>query len=157
MTNRYTPDDEDDDPISLFDDEWYSTVSDAVSYTFKILEGDGRRIVANKQDLARAIIDYNINRRLTEQIASIPIPTVLDWSNSTSVEIFDEFASIVSICSEKKDFKKQVIRIKCGKNQKAVEQFLFWKDVNNNESEKIVISEHIQKNNTIVCTIEQKV
>lgn len=158
MTDRFNPDDNDDEiENSLFDEEWYGNVTKAINYTFEILESDNRKIVANKEAVAKAIIDWNIEKRLTEKISILPIPEVLDWTEATAVQIFDEFASVICLCAKNKEFKKHIVKIKCGKNKSALEQFRFWEDVSNNEENGLIISDHIQKNNTIVCVIKKKV
>lgn len=158
MTDRFNPDDNDDDiENSLFDEEWYGNVTKAINYTFEILESDNRKIVANKEAVAKAIIDWNIEKRLAEKISILPIPEVLDWTEATAVQIFDEFASVICLCCKNDKFKKHVIRIKYGKNQSVVEQYKFWEKVSNEEDNSIIISSRVQKNNTIVCTIKKRV
>ena len=76
MTNRFTPDD--DLESSFFDEEWYNKVSSAINYTFEILERNNTRVVANKESLAKAIIDYNIEKKLAESTSKLPLPEVLD-------------------------------------------------------------------------------
>lgn len=157
MTNRFVPDDFDDNLENpLFDEEWYNKVSNAINYTFEILEHDSRRILLNKETIAKVIIDYNIEKRLAENATKLPIPTILDWSKANSVQIFDEFASVVCLCSKNNKLKKHTIKIMCGENTAAIEQFKFWEKVNNDEENNLIISDKIEKNNTIICIIQKR-
>ena len=155
MTNRFTPDD--DLESSFFDEEWYNKVSSAINYTFEILERNNTRVVANKESLAKAIIDYNIEKKLAESTSKLPLPEVLDWTKATSVQIFDEFASVICLCAKNEEFKKHIVKIKCGKNKSALEQFRFWEDVSNKEENGLTISDRIQKNKKNDCIIKKKV
>ena len=76
MTNRFTPPDNDPEN-SLFDEEWYNKVSRAINYTFEILEKNNTRTIVNKDSLAKAIIDYNIEKKLAESASKLPLPNTL--------------------------------------------------------------------------------
>ena len=157
MANRFIPDDYDHNlENKLFDEKWYIKVSSAINYTFDILENNNKRILLNKETIAKAIIDYNIEKKLSENVDSLPIPTLLDWSKANSVQIFDEFASIVCLCNKNDKFKRHVVKIICNNNKSAIEQFKFWEKVNNEEKNNTIISDKIQKNNIIICIIKRR-
>ena len=129
---------------SIFTEEWYEKVAEAVQYTINQLESANNRIIANKDDLAKYIVDYNIHRELNELVQKCPLPTILDWRSHTITEMSNEFKDLLETCLQKNGFTKHTFTIKYGSNKCANIVADFWKEIIRSEMKKLSVT--VRKN-----------
>lgn len=135
----------------IFDDEWYSNVSDAINYTLKIAPR------LNPEMVIPYIINYNINKQLEEKVLNKiadNLPKSLDWRTIDVLKAFDEFKDIVDKCDVCPVFKKHSLKIMLPKQSVLYNEILIWKElVNSNYPGILITSELIQTKNQYKLTI----
>jgi len=140
----------------VFTPEWYDNVSAAINFVFDTFEKDGKRIITNRDQVAKSIIDYNIEKKLEETRSQLPIPCVYNWQKSDIIEIFDDLSYVLHLCREKNVFKKHEMTLKFGRNKKGLNNFYFWKDVLNKELDDIYIETKELTKSSLECIIRKK-
>ena len=103
---------------SIFTEEWYEKVAEAVQYTINQLESANNRIIANKDDL--------------------------DWRSHTITEMSNEFKDLLETCLQKNGFTKHTFTIKYGSNKCANIVADFWKEIIRSEMKKLSVT--VRKN-----------
>lgn len=140
----------------VFTPEWYDNVTTAINFVFDAFEKDGKRIITNRDQVAKSIIDYNIERRLNETKSQLPIPLVYNWQKYDIIEIFDDFSYVLHLCRDKIGFKKHEMTLKFGRNKKAMNNFYFWKDVLTKELNDLSIETEELTKSSLKCIIRKK-
>ena len=144
----------------LFTTEWHDKVSNIISRTLKILDKKIETGEYNASKIVEDIIDYNINKRLSDytedMIQEIPLPEVLDWRKSSYEEVFEDFRCLVDAFQMKIDIKLHKLVVIYGKNNRALRHYQILKECVNSEYENISLSERKLENNRILVTFRKK-
>lgn len=82
----------------VFNDEWLNNV-----YSAAVIAMDyGKNTNKDIEEIAKSVIDYNIEKKLEETILTTlfnNLPKKLNWKEKNLIEAFDEFKEILDICS----------------------------------------------------------
>ena len=140
----------------VFTPEWYDNVTAAINFVFDTFERDGRRIITNRDQVAKSIIDYNIEKKLEETKSQLPMPFVYNWQKSDIIDMFDDLSYVLHLCREKIDFKEHKMTLKFGRNNKGLNNFYFWKDILNQELNDINIETRELTKSSLECIIRKK-
>ena len=132
----------------LFTTEWHDKVSNIISRTLEILDKKIETGEYNASKIVEDIIDYNINKRLSDytedMIQEIPLPEVLDWRKSSYEEVFEDFRCLVDAFQMKIDIKLHELVVIYGKNNRALRHYQILKEcVKNYEENKLKNSDYV--------------
>ena len=126
MTKLPTDNNNNNDDLcdSLFDEEWHNKVQRTISFTIKKL--DESNTDYDHLSVVKKIIDYNIEKTLTEALSSMKFPEALDFSTVNYCEAFEEFHRVLGIFMNGKE-KTAELDIYVGNNE-VVEDFILSLD-----------------------------
>lgn len=113
---------------ALFPEEWYRKVTQAIEFAIRKLGCDNMKAV----DLAKYIIDYNIEMRLESALsesAELILPKSVDWSKMQNQDAFEAFNALLETCDLCKKLKNYTLEINFGVNNVLYNEFLLWKEV----------------------------
>ena len=123
---------------ALFPEEWYKKVTQAIEFAIHRLGCDNMKAV----DLAKYIIDYNIEMRLETALsesAELILPKSIDWSKMDVQSAFEAFNALLETCDLCKKLKNYKLEINFGTNNILYNEFLLWKEVLPNRFPRLVV------------------
>ncbi|MGN1392606.1 MAG: hypothetical protein ACI4V7_00970 [Succinivibrionaceae bacterium] len=122
----------------IFTEEWYNDVSKAADLALEHSE----KLNMSEDEVIRYIIDYNITKRLQEQVLDTlvsKLPKVIDWRGMIITEAFLEFKDIIDSCNICDKFKTYKARINLNSNQ-LLNEFYIWKELVNSDYPRLFVS-----------------
>lgn len=98
----------------LFNEEWHDKIQRVIEFTMMKL--DESNVNYNRLEVAKKIIDFNINKTLTEALSCMEFPNALDFSLSNYYEAFEEFHRVLGLFLDRKE-KRAELDIYLGNNE----------------------------------------
>jgi len=113
---------------ALFPEHWYRKVTEAVDFAIIKLGLHNAEAI----NLAKHIIDWNIEQRLNEALiesAELLLPKKVNWSKMDADHAFEAFNALLETCELCSILKSYKLEIKFGNNMPLYNEFLLWKEV----------------------------
>ena len=113
---------------ALFPEEWYIKVTKSIEFVLQHYNFTGQQAA----DVAKRIIDYNIEKRLDSALtesADLLLPKDVNWSDIDIQSAFEAFNALLETCDACRVLKKYSVKINFGNNNPLYNEFLLWKEV----------------------------
>ena len=134
---------------ALFNDDWHRKIQNVIEFTMRKL--DQAHIRYDRVIVAKKIIDYNIQKTLSEALSSMEVPEALDFSLIDYYQAFEEFHKVLDVFLAKNN-TSVTVKIFFGSND-TVKKFIYiLRDFIENDDKKLIITFNQIDNQNVNCT-----
>ena len=124
----------------IFNDDWLNNVYNAAILAMCY----GKDKDKDVEEIAKSVIDYNIEKQLEECVLTTLINTLpkrLNWKNKNLAEAFNDFKEILDICSISK-FKKYKLHLTIDPSPAFKKTLFLWQDLAKQDYPELQLTIH---------------